>query len=153
MRRHYMLFKLRRMRRLLKKIETLRLDVWDAGLDSERFAERCVSGRMENLRSMVRAIDAVLLDSIDSLNLDASGESWPRIRVEFDPVTYRDPESGARFLVATISTTACPVAPNARDVLVSSRREACPIDGREERTSTIANALSAPVSDLSGDRK
>ncbi|TPF93591.1 hypothetical protein BW14_04825 [Bifidobacterium sp. UTBIF-68] len=66
---------------------------------------------------------------------------WPEVSVEFDPVMYRDPVSGARFLVATISTTVHLSDANARDVLTSSYRESFRIDGLPERTSAIANAL------------
>ena len=146
MSRFHMLRELRRMRRLLDKLETLRMNVWNSGEHSERFAERDVADIAWNtMRRQIRDLSGTVTGAIDSLNLDASTGSWPSISVELDTVTYRDPDSGARFLVATISTKACQGTAIARDQLVSSQREAYSIDGRTERTSTIANALSAPA--------
>ncbi|MBW3077724.1 hypothetical protein [Bifidobacterium simiiventris] len=77
---------------------------------------------------------------------------WPTVSVEFDPATYRDPVSGARFLAATISTTVHLSDASARDVLTSSYREAFPIDELPERTSATANARHAQVRDACAGR-
>lgn len=64
-----------------------------------------------------------------------------RVSVVFDPVVYCDPDSGRRFAVATFSNTTLLWDAISQDVVTSSDREVFWLDGWEERTSTIANAL------------
>lgn len=146
-----MLRKLRRMRRTLDRLANLQLDTWWLGQDSENPTERDVAQMMRTVKT--DGMRGLVQKAIDRLHLDASTESWPHVTVRFDPATYRDPDSGARFVVATISTMAHPTAPNVQDQLVSSRREALPIDGLPERTSTIANAVNAPAPETDGGRR
>lgn len=66
----------------------------------------------------------------------------PELSITADPVVYRDPVSGERFAVVTISNTVCLWDSSAQDALTTAYSEILWLgNGQGERTSTTANAL------------